>query len=114
MTQKYPLPITAAMLAKANENEAKPRYNTPADWTGGVTGNEQDVATATTPVVSSASAAAGTVYVPRNQLEKSALASPLRPILADIGKDYGTYTGAAGRDGTITPRQPYPMQAGHQ
>jgi len=114
MTQRYPLPLTAAMLAKANENEAKPRYNTPADWTGGVFGNEQDVATASTPVVSSASAAAGTVYVPRAQLEKSALATPLRPILDDLGMDYGAYTGAAGRTGTIQPRQPYPMQARHQ
>ena len=106
MTQKLPLVLPSTV--RANENEAKPRYNTPADWTGGVTGNEQDVATAATPVVSRASAAAGTVYVPRAQLEKSALATPLRPILGDLGKDYGTYTGAAGRTGTIQPRQPYP------
>jgi hypothetical protein len=33
---------------------------------------------------------------------------PLRTILADIGKDYGAYTGLTGRTGTIQPRQPYP------
>jgi hypothetical protein len=108
MTQKLPLPITLAMTTRANENEAKPRYYTPADWTGGVYGNDQDVATASTPVVSRASAAAGTVYVPRAQLEKSALATPLRPILDDLGIDYGVYAGAAGRTGTVQPRQPYP------
>ena len=106
MTQKLPLVLPSTV--RANENEAKPRYYTPADWTGGVTGNEQDVATATTPVVSSASAAAGTIYVPRYATEKATLAAPLRPILGDLGKDYGTYTGAAGRTGTIQPRQPYP------
>jgi len=106
MTQKLPLVLPSTV--RANENEAKPRYNTPADWTGGAYGNEQDVATASTPVVSRASAAAGTIYTPRAQLEKSALATPLRPILDDLGKDYGTYAGAAGRTGTIQPREPYP------
>ena len=34
MTQRYPLPITNAMLAKANPHEGKPRYDTAgaADW----------------------------------------------------------------------------------
>jgi len=112
MTQRYPLPLTAAMLAKSNAHEGKPRYDSPAnvaaDWAGGGTGNEADVATPNVAIASSASAALGTVYVPRHQTEKGTLMVPLRTILADIGKDYGTYTGAAGRDGTIQPRQPYP------
>ena len=117
MTQRYPLPITAAMLAKANVNEAHPVYTgagVATDWSGGVVGNDQDVATANVAIANQAMAGVGTIYVPRCQLEKSALAAPLRPILDDIGKDYGTYAGAAGRTGTIGPRDPYPMQAGHQ
>jgi hypothetical protein len=39
---------------------------------------------------------------------------PNRNVLADIGKDYGPYAGSTGRTGTIGPRDPYPMQAGHQ
>jgi hypothetical protein len=111
MTQKYPLPLTAAMLAKANVNEGRPVYTgagAATDWTGGATGNEQDVATASVAIGTRADGSVGTIYVPRNQLEKSALAAPLRPILADLGKDYGAYTGAAGRTGTITPKAPYP------
>jgi hypothetical protein len=111
MTQKLPLPLTAAMLAKANVNEAHPVYTgagVATDWSGGVAGNEQDTATANVAIANSATAGVGTIYVPRYQAEKATMMIPLRTILADIGKDYGTYSGAAGRDGTIQPRQPYP------
>jgi hypothetical protein len=108
---RYPLPITAAMLAPANGNVTHPVYTgagVATDWSGGVVGNDQDVATANVAIANQATAGVGTIYVPRNQLEKSALAAPLRPILADIGLDYGAYAGAAGRTGTIAPRSPYP------
>jgi len=50
MTQRYPLPLTAAMLAKANPYEGKPRYdsvsNVAADWHGGDFGQDVDIAEA--------------------------------------------------------------------
>lgn len=108
MTQRYPLPITVAMLTPANGNAAKPRYGTPADWSMGASGNEADIATRSEPVVESHSAATVTPYPIRTQVAKgAAMVPPLVP-LGDLGKDYGTYTGAAGRTGTIEPFQPYP------
>jgi IPT/TIG domain len=112
---RYPLPITQAMLAKANENENKPRYNTAGDWSQGAFGNEEDIATLTTPVVGKDSAQSVTPYPIRTQTAKAAamtvaLGYPASgvPILDDLGEDYGTYKGQAGRTGPIDPWQPYP------
>jgi hypothetical protein len=108
MGQRFPLPITPAMLAKANVNEAKPRYDTPADWSQGATGNDVDIATLTTPVVDASNGGTITPYPTRTQVAKgAAMVPPLVP-LGDLGVDYGTYKGQTGRTGTITPRQPYP------
>jgi IPT/TIG domain len=106
---RYPLPITRAMLTVANENVLKPRYDTPADWSMGVFGNEEDIATLTTPVVGSESAQSVTPYPIRTQAAKAAtMVGGARPIVDDLGKDYGNYAGAAGRTGPITPKTPYP------
>ena len=106
---RYPLPITVAMLTRANENEARPRYDTPADWSQGATGNEEDIATLTTPVVDKSSSASVTPYAIRTQAAKAAtMVGGARQIVDDLGKDYGTYAGAAGRTGPITPKTPYP------
>jgi hypothetical protein len=106
---RYPLPITQAMLAKANENENKPRYNTPGDWSMGVFGNEEDIATRSTPVVGSDSAFTVTPYPIRTQAAKAAaMVGGARPIVDDLGEDYGSYKGQAGRTGPIDPWQPYP------
>ena len=108
MSQRYPLPITVTMLTPANVNVAKPRYDTPADWSMGAVGNEADVATISTPVVGSSSAATVTPYPIRTQVAKgAAMVPPLVP-LSDLGMDYGAYTGAAGRTGTVEPLMPYP------
>lgn len=106
---RYPLPITAAMLAPANVNADKPRYNTPADWSMGATGNEADIATRTEAIANaSGGASPSTPYPIRTQVAKgAAMVPPLVP-LSDLGKDYGTYSGAAGRTGTLQPFQPYP------
>jgi hypothetical protein len=111
---RYPLPITNAMLAKANAtHEGKPRYSTGADWAGGATGNEEDVATATSSIVDQNGTAWGP-YSPKTQAQKAtATTSSLVPygplqILDDLGKDTGAYSGQAGRTGPITPQQPYP------
>ena len=112
MTQRYPLPLTPAMLARANVNEAKPRYDNPAnvaaDWHGGDFGNDIDHAEATQSVASSASAAIGTDYDPQHQEAKGKDMVPQLTPLADIGKDYGPYAGGQYRSGTIAPRAPYP------
>jgi hypothetical protein len=105
---RYPLPITNAMLAKANAtHEGKPRYSTGADWAGGAPGNEEDVATATSAIVDQNGTAWGP-YAPKTQAAKAAAMVPPLPIVDDLGIDYGTYTGQAGRTGPITPAAPYP------
>lgn len=111
MTQTFPLPITALMLTPANPNYDRPRYTgagAATDWSMGATGNEADIATLSTPVADKSSSASVTPYPIRTQTAKGAAMVPSRVIEGDIGKDYGTYAGAAGRTGTITPRAPYP------
>ena len=119
MTQRFPLPITAAMLATANAaNEAKPRYSGPGvagDWAGGTVGNDVNAASANVAIVGDAADNfALPDYTPRTQTDRGNLMVPNLTVLDDIGKDYGTYAGLAGRTGTIGPRDPYPMAAGHQ
>ena len=113
MTQRLPLPLTAAMLATANAaNEQKPRYSgagVAGDWAGGATGNDVNAASATVAIVGDAADNyVLTDYTPRTQTDRGNGMVPNLTVLADIGKDYGTYTGLAGRNGTIQPRQPYP------
>jgi hypothetical protein len=109
---RYPLPITNAMLAKANIHEGKPRYDTApnvaADWHGGQFGDDYDQAEATQAIANSCSARVETDYDPQHQKAKGNDMVPPLTILADIGKDYGPYAGAGMRTGTIQPRQPYP------
>jgi hypothetical protein len=112
MTQKLPLPLTPAMLARANENEAKPRYigaaEVAADWHGGDVGNDVDHAEATQAIANSGSADVETDYDPQHQVAKGEDMVPPRTVIDDIGKDYGIYGGDTGRTGTIQPREPYP------
>lgn len=108
MGQTYPLPITAAMLTPANANVGKPRYDTPADWSQGASGNDVNVATVSTPVVGSDSAATVTPYPIRTQTAKAAAMTPALPVLGDLGKDYGAYAGQAGRNGILAPGNAYP------
>lgn len=105
---RYPLPITTAMLAPANVNVTKPRYDTPADWVMGATGNDIDVATRSTPIAEPSGAANFTPYPIRTQTQKAAAMSPPLQIVTDIGIDYGAYAGQTGRGGVITPKTPYP------
>jgi hypothetical protein len=113
MTQKLPLPLTPAMLAKANAaNEQKPRYQgsaeVAADWHGGQFGDDYDQAEATQAIANSHSANVEIDYDPQHQKAKANDMVPPLTVLADIGKDYGIYAGAGKRTGTIAPRQPYP------
>jgi hypothetical protein len=105
---RYPLPITPAMLAPANANAAKPRYDTSADWNMGASGNDVDVATVAGPVVGAESANSVTLYPIRTQTHKAAAMVPPLQVLGDIGIDYGAYAGQTGRGGTVTPKAPYP------
>jgi hypothetical protein len=105
---RYPLPITNAMLAPANQNFDKPRHGTVGDWSVGVTGNDVDVATRSEAVASASGAASATPYPIRTQTQKAAAMVPVLPILGDLGIDYGTYTGQTGRSGVITPLASYP------
>jgi hypothetical protein len=108
---RYPLPITAAMLAPANVNCDKPRYSgagVAGDWSGGQVGNDVNAAAANVSLARSGSANVEPAYAPTNQTAKGQLMVPSLVVLADIGKDYGPYAGLAGRTGTITPQAPYP------
>jgi len=111
MTQRYPLPITNAMLTPANGNIAKPRYwgaGVASDWHGGQFGEEYDQAEATQAIANSGSAQITTDYDPQHQKAKAQDMVPPLTVLADLGRDYGTYSGAPQRAGTIGPRDPYP------
>ena len=109
MTQKLPLPLTAAMLAKANAtHEGKPRYSSMTDWHGGDVGNDVDIAEATQAIANSHSANTETDYEPQHQEGKGKNMVPKLTTLADLGKDYGTYNSSPYRNGAIQPRQPYP------
>ena len=109
---RYPMPITAAMLAKANPNEGKPRYdsaaNVASDWHGGQYGDDWDQAEAAQAIANSHSTNVEIDYDPQHQKAKGNDMVPKLDVLADIGKDYGAYAGAGKRTGTIQPRQPYP------
>ena len=111
MSQRYPLPITNAMLTPANENEAKPRYTAAAiatDWHGGQLGNEIDQAEAMQAIANSHSANVEDDYDPQHQEAKGERMNPVLVPLSDLGKDYGFFGGTTYRDGTIEPRTPYP------
>jgi len=106
--QTFPLPITPAMLARANVNEGKPRYDSMTDWHGGDVGNDVDIAEATQAVANSHSAAIETDYDPQHQEAKGKNMVPQLITLRDIGKDYGAYSGSPYRSGIVEPRAPYP------
>lgn len=112
MTQRYPQAIPLAAMVPANPRFGYPRYDTPGDWNQGVAGNEEDVATATTPKVNAAGTDTTSTAIPAispaTQSAKAAAMVPPRPILDDLGKDYGTYAGQAGRTGVIAPATVYP------
>jgi len=109
MTQRYPLPLTAAMLAKANAlHEGKPRYDSMTDWHGGDFGHDVDIAEATQAIANRHSTAVETDYDPQHQEGKGKNMVPKLTPLRDIGKDYGTYGGTPYRSGIIAPLAPYP------
>jgi hypothetical protein len=112
MAQTQPLPITPAMLARANANEGKPRYDSPAniaaDWHGGDFGNDVDIAEAMQAVANSHSTAITTDYDPQHQEAKGKNMVPQLVTLRDVGKDYGAYAGSPYRSGIVEPRTPYP------
>ena len=107
MGQRYPSPITAAMLALANPNAGKPRYDNVADWDQGVGGNDVDAAHLTTAIVDASGGAATTPYPIRTQVIKAAAMVPPLTVLGDLGKDYGEFSGQEGREGWLEPFQPY-------
>jgi len=103
---RYPLPITAAMLAPADTNGDRPRYGTAGDWQMGAVGNDVDIATRTEAVVTEI----GTVtpYPIRTQVAKGqAMIPPLTP-LGDLGVDTGPYAGQTCRGGVVATKAPYP------
>ncbi len=105
---RYPLPITNAMLALANQFADRPRYSTGVDWAGGATGNEEDVATATSSIGRSGSAQVDAPYAPKTQAAKAQAMVPPLQIVDDLGLDTGAYAGQAGRTGPVAPGAPYP------
>jgi hypothetical protein len=89
-------PRTASMV-DANANEAKPRYDSMTDWTGGATGDDTDQATATVALARSDGGAAEADYTPRTQAAKAAQLGTT--LATDIARPRGT----------IAPDQRYPI-----
>jgi len=105
---RYPLPLTAAMLAKANPHEGKPRYDSMTDWHGGDFGQDVDIAEATQAIANRHSVNVETDYDPQHQEAKGKNMVPKLTPLRDIGRDYGVYAGSPYRSGIIAPLTPYP------
>lgn len=92
---RYPLPITPAMVTPANENAAKPRA-IPADYVGGVRGDDTDTATANVAVARQGGGANEPDYTPRTQAAKATQLGTT--LAADVSR----------RRGYIGPQDPYP------
>jgi hypothetical protein len=114
MGQRYPLPITPAMLADANPNDGKPRYdsaaNVAADWSGAVIiGEDPGLPTAANQAFTKANVALARSggganepdYAPRNLNAKRTAGNLTAGTVGviDIGRNRGG----------ISPRQPYPV-----
>lgn len=102
--RRYPSePITKAMTDRVNvEGERHPDHQDPADWTGGETGDDID---------QSKALVVNPDYTPRHQGDRLTAGnwSADSVAAADVGKDYGEWSGNATRTGTIEPDQPYPQ-----
>lgn len=110
MGQRYPLPITGAMLADANQNEAKPRYDSNTDWSGAVslgedpglpTAANQGFTTANVALARADGGAAEPNYGPRNQNAKRTAGNLSAGTVGvvDVGRNRGA----------VAPGQRYPV-----
>lgn len=105
MGQRYPSPITAAMLAVSNANAGKPRYDSMTDWAGGTVGEDPGLASTNTLTRSQASVAlanrdgdvAEADYTPRTLAQKAATLGV--GVANDVGRNRGS----------IAPGQRYPQ-----
>jgi hypothetical protein len=86
MGQRYPQPITAAMLADANVNDGKPRYSSNTDWSGATTiGEDPGLPTAANQAFSTANVALARSggganepdYTPRNAERQAGRRQPV-------------------------------------
>lgn len=104
-----PVPITIAMVTKANQVADRPRYSTAADWNQGTTGNDIDGSIATSAKVGAESpASTGNPAMTTQAAARAVRAPTFSPCPGDFGKDYGAYAGQAGRAGDVTPLAAYP------
>ena len=105
-----PLPVTTAMTALANPNVGKPRYNTLADWAGGVAlGEDPGLPVAANQAFRSASVAIANRsggadeadYTPRNQNAKRTAGNLSAGTVGvvDVGRNRGA----------VAPGQRYPV-----
>jgi hypothetical protein len=110
MGQRYPQPITAAMLADANVNDGKPRYSSNTDWSGATTiGEDPGLPTAANQAFSTANVALARSggganepdYVPRSQNAKLAAGNLSAGTVGvvDVGRNRGS----------VAPGQRYPV-----
>lgn len=103
--RRYPsVPITKAMTDRINAaGERHPDYSDPADWVGGTEGDDIDQSQANV---------VNPDYTPRHQGDKLTAGnwSAGSVAAADVGKDYGEWSGNATRTGVIEPDQPYPQK----
>jgi hypothetical protein len=91
--RRFPLPT--ASMADANPNDNRPRYNSMTDWTGGVIGDDIDIATATVALARNDGGANEPDYAPRHQAAKATLTG--NTLAVDISRARGW----------IAPNQPY-------
>jgi hypothetical protein len=103
-----PAAITGAMIADANPNEAKPRYDSMTDWAGGVRGDDVDQATATVALARSGGGANEPDYAPRTQAAKAAMPGTVPPNAVAGEPDFTLAKDIARARGYIAQLQPYP------
>jgi hypothetical protein len=112
---RFPNAVTGAMLADANPNDTKPRYNSMTDWAGGVSFGEDPglpvvgiVAQSKTATVALARSGGGanepdyvprTQYAKRTQLSADGAAQRLDAGVVDVGRNRGS----------VAPGQRYPV-----
>lgn len=91
------LPLAVASMTLANQNAAKPRYDSMTDWSGGNVGDDVTYASQTVALADASGGANAAVPTPRTQSEKSTALGVQNPLAVDISRARGY----------IAPNQPY-------
>jgi len=102
---RFPPPVADMTRANAEE-EAQPRTIDPGsteDWNMGATGNDIDANFRSQPIAPMSPSGPPPWLSQWDKAEVLGVG-----YAADVGKDYGEFSGESGRTGEIEPFQPYP------